>query len=176
MLPDISGHDVLGFAKGGPSRLGYEELHVRINSYYTVYRGGASEASVYSHTDRWCGWQLAIYVSYVRQALGLITPRAYAKGAESAIFEIHFYRERKLWKKEISCSGVGSNLGLMHCRPLHLPPSQWGSGRSGLQIWLLYCWLLQWVLTTVRDHGNHGYLEKANRLRHCKVYLLYSFS
>ena len=29
---------------------------------------------------------------------------------------------------------------------------------------------------TVRDHGHHGYLEKANRLRHYKVYLLYSFS
>ena len=30
------------------------------------------------------------------------------------------------------------------------------------------CWL------TVRDHHHQGYLEKANRLRHYKVYLLYS--
>ena len=33
--------------------------------------------------------------------LGLITPRACANAAESAIFEIHFYRERKLWKKDL---------------------------------------------------------------------------
>ena len=38
---------------------------------------------------------------YVRQALRPITPRACANGAESAIFEIHFYRERKLWKKDL---------------------------------------------------------------------------
>ena len=41
-----------------------------------------------------------IYV-YVRQALGPITPRACANGAESANFEVHFYRERKLWKKDL---------------------------------------------------------------------------
>ena len=41
-----------------------------------------------------------MYVSYVRQALRPTTPRACANGAESAIFEIHFYRERKLWKKK----------------------------------------------------------------------------
>ena len=34
----------------------------------------------------------------MRQALGLITTRACAKGAESAIFEI---QERKLWKKNL---------------------------------------------------------------------------
>ena len=138
--------------------------------------GGASKASVATLTD---------YVAgagdiYVRQALWLIAHRACANVAESAIFEIHFYRERNLWKKKISCSGVDSNLssgvdsnpGLMHCRPLPLPPSQWGSGSSRLQIWLLYCW----VLTTVRVHSHQGYLEKANRLRHYKVYLLYSSS
>ena len=36
----------------------------------------------------------------MRQALGPITPRACANGAESANFEIHFYRERKLWNKK----------------------------------------------------------------------------
>ena len=77
---------------------------------------------------------------YVCQALRPITSRACANGTESAIFEIYFYRERKPWKKKISCSGVDSNLvGMMHCRPLPLPPSQWGSGSSGQQIWLLYC-------------------------------------
>ena len=35
----------------------------------------------------------------MRQALRPITPRACANDAESAIFEIHFYQERKLWKK-----------------------------------------------------------------------------
>ena len=40
--------------------------------------------------------------SYVRQALGPITPRVCAIGAESANFEIHFTgpRERKLWEKK----------------------------------------------------------------------------
>ena len=37
---------------------------------------------------------------YVGQALWPITPRACANGAESAIFQIYFYRERKLWKKK----------------------------------------------------------------------------
>ena len=81
---------------------------------------------------------VCMYV-YVRQALGPITPRAYANGAESAIFEIYFYWERKLWKKRSLVQEWDLNLGLMHCRPLPLPPSQWGSGSSGLQIWLLYC-------------------------------------
>ena len=58
------------------------------------YRGGVSEVSVATLTDYVDGAR----DTYVRQALGLITPRACAKGAESAIFEI-FYRERKLWKK-----------------------------------------------------------------------------
>ena len=39
-------------------------------------------------------------ISYVRQALGPITPRACANGAQSAIFETHFYQERKLWRKK----------------------------------------------------------------------------
>ena len=36
----------------------------------------------------------------MRQALGPITSRACANGAESAMFEIHFYPERKLWGKK----------------------------------------------------------------------------
>ena len=110
------------------------------------FRGGASlEASGATFTDHVAGARditrapVCMYVSYMRQALRPITPRACANGAESAIFYIYFYRERKLWGKKTCCSGVGSNLGLMHCRPLPLPPSQWGSGSSGLQIWLLYC-------------------------------------
>ena len=57
-------------------------------------------------------------ISYVRQALGPITPRACANGAESANFEIHFLPGKEsLEKKKICCSGVDSNLCLMHCRP-----------------------------------------------------------
>ena len=37
---------------------------------------------------------------YVRRALGPITLRACVAGAESAFFEIYFYRERKLWEKK----------------------------------------------------------------------------
>ena len=123
-------------------------------------RGGASEASVATLTGDVDGSSQYMYVWYVRQALRPITPRACANDAESAIFEIHFYQERKLWgkKKDLLCSGVGSNLGLMHCRPLPLPPSQWGSGSSGLQILLLYCWLLccsecwlQWETIAIMD-------------------------
>ena len=58
-------------------------------------------------------------ISYVRQALGPITPRACANGAESAIFlKFIFARKGNSGEKKICCSGVDSNLGLMHCRPL----------------------------------------------------------
>ena len=73
---------------------------------------------------------------YVRQALGVIAPRACANVAESAIFEIQFLLGKETLGKKISCSGVDSNWSLMHCRPLPSPLSHWG---SGLQIWLLYC-------------------------------------
>ena len=65
-----------------------------------------SERSEWSHIHRSCCWssrchaRACMYVSYVRQALRPITPRACTNGAESAIFEIHFYRERKLWGKK----------------------------------------------------------------------------
>ena len=73
---------------------------------FTSNRGGASEASGATFTDHVAGARdvtrapVCMYVSYVRQALRPITPRACANGAESAIFEIHFYRERKLWGKK----------------------------------------------------------------------------
>ena len=57
------------------------------------------EASVATLTGDVNGSSRYMYV-YVRQALRPITPRACANGAESAIFEIHFYRERKLWGKK----------------------------------------------------------------------------
>ena len=47
---------------------------------------------------------ICMYDTCVKLALGPITLRACANGAKSAIFEINFYRERKLWKKNISCS------------------------------------------------------------------------
>ena len=43
--------------------------------------------------------------------LGPITSHACANAAESAIFEIHFYRERKLWKKRSLAQEWDSNLG-----------------------------------------------------------------
>ena len=71
------------------------------------FRGGASgEASGATFTDHVAGARditrapVCMYVSYMRQALRPITPRACANGAESAIFYIYFYRERKLWGKK----------------------------------------------------------------------------
>ena len=51
-------------------------------------------------------------------------------------------------------------------------------------LWQLWTAILALILLTAavsvdystRDHGHQGYLEKANRLRHYKVCLLYSFS
>ena len=37
---------------------------------------------------------------FMHQALGLIAQCTCASAAESAIFKIHFYQERKLWKKK----------------------------------------------------------------------------
>ena len=99
-------------------------------------RGGASKASVATFTNHVAGNRAISYMVVYPSYTTCVNTRACANGAEIAIFEIIFYRERKLWEKK---TGVGSNLGLMHCRPLHLPPSQWGSGSFGLQIWLLYC-------------------------------------
>ena len=61
--------------------------------------GGASEASVATLTGDVDGSSRYMYV-YMHQALRPITPCACANDTESAIFEIHFYRERKLWKKK----------------------------------------------------------------------------
>ena len=145
------------------------ETAARIGNLHTsTSRGGASEASVATLTDYVDGARDI----YMRQALGLIAHHACANIAESAIFKIDFYRERKLWKKRISCSGVDSNLGLMHCRPLLLPPSR--------ALASLDCKFGSYTVVSVdyseKPYSHHGYLEKANRLRHYKVYLLYSFS
>ena len=69
-------------------------------------------------------------ISYVRQALGPITPRACANGAESAIFETHFYQERKLWRKKdlLLRSGLEPGSDALQTTAF---------GSSGLQIWLL---------------------------------------
>ena len=58
--------------------------------------GGASEASIATLTDDVDGSSQNIYV---RQTLGPIILRACTNGAESAIFEIDFYRETKLWEQ-----------------------------------------------------------------------------
>ena len=58
----------------------------------------------------------------MRQALGPITPRACANGAESAMFEIHFYPERKLWRKKDLLLWSGLEPG---SDALPFPPGQW---------------------------------------------------
>ena len=65
-----------------------------------LHAHGASEASGATLTGDVNGTSQYIYVCKVRQALGPITPCACVAGAESAIFEIYFYRERKLWGKK----------------------------------------------------------------------------
>ena len=78
-------------------------------------------------------------------------------------FEIYFNWERKLWKKKISCSGVGSNLGLMHCRPLLFDTEPMG-------LWQLWTANLALILLTAAVSVDYSerpwpsgiYLEKAN--------------
>ena len=75
-------------------------------------RGGASEASVATlQTGDVDGSSRYMYVCIRASSPWANYSRTCANGAESAIFEIYFYRERKLWKKKISCSGVGLEPG-----------------------------------------------------------------
>ena len=97
-------------------------------------RGGASEASVATLTGDVDGARDI----YVRQALGPITPCACANSAGSAFFEIYFYRERKPWKKNLLLRS-GLEPGSDALQTTAFATEQWGSGISGLQIWLLYC-------------------------------------
>ena len=97
------------------------------------YRGGASEASVATLTGDVDGSSRYMYDTCVKPLGQLLHAHA------QMVLSQQILKFILTLEKKISCSGVGSNLGLMHCRPLLLPPSQWGSGSSGLQIWLLYC-------------------------------------
>ena len=98
-------------------------------------RGGASEASV---ATLMAARDICMYDTCVRPLGQLL--HAHAQMMLSQQFsKFIFTRKGNSGKKDLLCSGVGSNLGLMHCRPLPLPPSQWGSSSSGLQILLLYC-------------------------------------
>ena len=74
----------------------------------------------------------------------------------------------------ISCSGVDSNRGLMHCRPLPLPPSQWGSDSSGLQILLLTAAVSVDYSERSWPSGISGESQQTQALQ--GKYLLYSFS
>ena len=97
-------------------------------------RGGASEASVATLTGDVDGSSRYI----IRASSPWANYSARAQMVLSQQFlKFIFTRKGNSGEKKICCSGVDSNLGLMHCRPLPLPPSQWGSGSSGLQIWLL---------------------------------------
>ena len=109
-----------------------------------------------------------------------IAPRACANDAESAIFEIHFYQERKLWKKKRSLvlwSGLEPGSDALQTTAFATEP-------MGLwQLWTSNFALILLTAAVSVDYSErpwpswpYGYLEKANRLRHYKVYLLYSFS
>ena len=115
---------------------------------YTIYdslyrnRGGASEASVATLTgdvDGSSRYKLCMYDTCVKPLGQLLHAHAQMMLSQQFSKFIFTRKGNSGKKKDLLCSGVGSNLGLMHCRPLPLPPSQWGSGSSGLQILLLYC-------------------------------------
>ena len=90
--------------------------------------------------------------------------------------KLNFYWERKLWKKylllrsELEPGSDALQTTAFTTEPLGL----WQLWTSNLALLLLIVAVS--VDYTVRDHGHQGYLEKANRLRHYKIYLLYSFS
>ena len=68
-------------------------------------RGGASEASVATLTgdvDVSSKYMYVCMYVYVRQALGPITPRACANGAESAIFNLFLPGKEILGKKSLA--------------------------------------------------------------------------
>ena len=71
-----------------PFQLIVAERAKRVEPHWQVMWTAARDICMY----------VCMYV-YVRRALGPITLRACVAGAESALFEIYFYRERKLWKK-----------------------------------------------------------------------------
>ena len=105
------------------------------------YRGGASEASGATLTDDVAGARdVCMYVAYVRQALRANYSTRIAQMLLSQQFsKFIFTRKVNSGKKDLLLRSGTQTWGLMHCRLLPLPPSQWGSGSSGLQIWLLYC-------------------------------------
>ena len=74
-------------------------------------------------------------ISYVRQALGPITPCACANGAESANFEIYFTGKGNSGKKNLLLrSGLEPGSDALQTTALATEPmGLW------LQIWLLFC-------------------------------------
>ena len=103
-----------------------------------ISRGGASEASVATLTGDVDGSSRYTYHTCVKPLSQLLHAHAQMVLSQQ-ILKFIFTGKGNSGEKKICCSGVGSNLGLMYCRPLLLPLSQWGSDSSGLQIWLLYC-------------------------------------
>ena len=81
-----------------------KEVLLRIRTVPFENCCGASEASGATFTDHVAGARemyapACMYVSYMHQALGPITPRACTNGAESAIFEIFFTGKGNSGKK-----------------------------------------------------------------------------
>ena len=64
-----------------------------------TYRGGASEASVATFTNHVAGNRAISYMVVYPSYTTCVNTRACENGAELAIFEIIFYRERKPGKK-----------------------------------------------------------------------------
>ena len=95
-------------------------------------------------------WHVGMYTC-VKPSGQLLHTHAWMVLHESAIFEIYFYRERKLWKKNLLLrSGLKPGSHALQTTAFATEPmGLWQLWTSNL-IWLLYCWLLQGVLTIVR--------------------------
>ena len=83
---------------------------------------------------------------YIRQALGPITPRACANAAESAIFEIDFCWEKKLWKKKDLLLWVGFEPGSDALQTTTEPMGLW-------PLWTLYLALVLVTAVSVDYSG-----------------------
>ena len=97
--------------------------HGRLNtSVYgtlqTYHRGGASKASVATLTGDVDGSSRYMYDTCIKPLGQLLHAHAQMVLSQQILKFILLGKEKK-----ISCSGVDSNLGLMHCRPLPLPLS-----------------------------------------------------
>ena len=97
--------------------------------YQGSNRGGASGATLTGDVDGSSRYMYVCMYTYVKPLGQLL--HAHAWVVLSQQFSKFIFAGKGNSGKKISWSGVDSNRGLMHCRPLPLPPSQWGSGKFG---------------------------------------------